>query len=555
MAPKAAETGTLARLLRLKSDLGQSPRQQREPDELSTALVLRRLTGDLQACETTNDHPTRLLCINCGYSQQGVRMNACPECGLPLAAFYHDPTPWGAAQSLFEWWATATKVWSWNARIRLRSSLIPATPAAHRFALWSILVTAVLGSLAFAVGHADTRGSSRLLAGVFVVQLIEALVLIGLALLGVVYGMMRGMRSTWRRRYRFAPGSIYYATAWWPPTVATVLLLTVAYRCCPVPDVFALLVVAAGFGLAQWGAWLWISLTDSQCVTLPGLRIGLVVLVCSVAGSLGLAAVPGSSQWAASRVLVGESGLARVQTFRSFAPGPRPAGPKTYAVIIDAIPDAGSAPVLQVVERMGANRPYIVMNGDEATLFNIERAFEALRKDVRRDDRVILYINGHGARDGAGAIRVANGLVTSQKVRDLVRDMRTPHVLLMIESCYAGKFIQALRGQSAVVLTATDDKDLAFGLTLRPFWKALLDPDTDVDGTGRVLLSDAFWGAYGAMLQGAEDARINLLTRSHTDWLRYRDEAYSMPQLEVLGLADDTEFFVEVPKTPPDGAR
>jgi hypothetical protein len=554
MPTKPAETGMLSRLLHVKQILGLSHRNRPEPSDQSTSGHLRCLARDVAAPDGIDEIALNSRCMNCGYCQQGVRIACCPECGLPLAAYYHDPTPWGCRHTLPAWWATALKVWTWDGRVRLRTALLPATRGARQFALWSILVTAILASLAFAVGYTAKPGSSQLSAGLFAaVQFIEALVVISLGLLGVVYGLMLGTKGIWRQRYRFVPGSIYYATAWWPQIAGALLVLTALDSCFPGSGLPGLLVGAGLIGVVQWGLWLWSSLFESECVTWPAPRIGLVVLVFTLAGSLALQTIPGASQWTMSQMLAaGETGLARLQVLGSFSVGPRAPTPKTYAVIIEAVPNDTRPLVLEAVDKMGAGQATrVVMYDADTKLTNVRRAFDALRGELRPDDRLILYIGGHGEGEGAGAIRMADGFITSQMVSDLVHDVHTPHVLVVINSCFGGKFVQALRGESAVVLTSTDNRNVSFSCNLLPFWRALLKPESDLHGTGRFTIKDAFWGVYCRMLNEADTARIRWVAHNPGACGLLAEKGYGTPQLEVLGGANEDDFFVEVPKQPP----
>ena len=358
MPGKSADAGTLSRLLRVKQILGLSRRKRPEPSDLSTSGHLQRLVRDVAAPDTIHEIALNSRCMNCGYCQQGLRIARCPECGLPLAAYYHDPTPWGCRRTLPDWWATALKVWTWDRRVRLRTALLPATRGAPQFALWSILVTALLASLAFAVGHTANPGSSQLSPGLFAaVQFTEALVVISLGLLGVVYALMLGTQGIWRQRYRFVPGSIYYATAWWPQIAGALLVLTALNACFPGSGLPTLLVCASLIGVAQWSLWLWSSLFESERVTWPALRIGLVLFVFTIAGSLAWPTIPGTSQWTMSQMQAArESGLARLQAFGSLCLGPRAPTPKTYAVIVEGVPNDTRGLVIQALDKMGAGQ-------------------------------------------------------------------------------------------------------------------------------------------------------------------------------------------------------
>ena len=146
---------------------------------------------------------------------------------------------------------------------------------------------------------------------------------------------------------------------------------------------------------------------------------------------------------------------------------------------------------------------------------------------------------------------MADGFITSQMVSDLIQDVHTPHVLVIINSCFGGKFVQALRGQSAVVLTSTDNRNVSFCHNLLPFWRALLQPESDLHGTGHFTIKDAFWGVYCKMLNEADDARLRWVAHNPGGAELLAEKGDGTPQLEVLGGANEDDFFVEVPQQPP----
>ena len=92
-----------------------------------------------------NDEPHHPRCLVCDYDLSGQTVNRCPECGLPLAASFQDPTPWAAAHHhAAQWWATCLAIVLWNRRVRVRTSLIPVTHHSRVFALSCLLITSVL---------------------------------------------------------------------------------------------------------------------------------------------------------------------------------------------------------------------------------------------------------------------------------------------------------------------------------------------------------------------------------------------------------------------------
>jgi hypothetical protein len=547
------EGGTLSRLLRLKKSLGLSQTPARPSAEPSTFDESGDLDSEARATKDDLDS-SGCLCVNCGYNQRGVRLQRCPECGLPLAAHYFDPTPWGAASpTAGTWWATARKVWTWDRRVRVRTSLIPRTAVARRFALWAILLTTLMASTASALGHTPTKSVKMLFAAQVAIHFIQGLIIIGLFLLGVLFGLAQAMKSIWRRHYPFVPSSIYYATAWWTLTACLFLLITGLSPLFAAYDLPDLTVIPCLVGLVPWGLWLGASLSEAECASRPTLRFGSTILASLVVGGVVWLGIPGTAQFTVKQIMaLRESGLTRAQTFGSVQAGLPRATQQTYALIIDAIQSADADLALRGTEKLGADQATrVLVRGNAATMENIRCSLASLRGDVKLKDRVVLYIHGHGAKDGAGAIQMRDGFVTSQMIADFVKDLPTPHVLVIIDSCFGGKFVQAVRasGHAAVVLTSTDNQNVSYQDGLRPFWTVLLQPQpsADGDGDGRVTVSEAFWSVYSNMLKEGEVTRTKWATyKPETDWM-LAEFGYSTPQLDVLGNASEGDFYVQIP--------
>jgi hypothetical protein len=551
MAKQLSERNTLLRLLGVKRglDAARGPPQPAATADRSTHAQLAQLIQDVADPEP--EDPAGTLCINCGYNQQGVHLARCPECGLPLAAHYRDPARWAATRaSPSAWWTTALDVWTYQRRLRVRASLMPVTPQARRFGRWSIVVTAVILSLTLALADLITPGKSGVAALRFAVRLVSGTVLIGPFLHVALFCLARSLKSTWRGHYPFIPGSVYYATAWWPPIASLFLVTTALYARFPVTDVLVLMAFMGLLGFFQWGFWLWSSLDAAERVAVPALRIGAVVLVAGIAGSSLMSLVSGASQWTLGQVLGPRGGLSKVQLLGSVRAGTLSTAPQTYALIIDMFAGDDEKLVPQMAARLGASpATQVFMRGSDATLENIRRTLNTFRSELKPDDRLLLYIGGHGEAQGAGAIHVTDGFVTSQMLADFVSDLPTPRTLVIIDSCFAGKFIRAfrLRQTNAAVITATDQDNVSFRQLLTPFWKAWQKSESDQDHDGRVTVAEAFTAAYRQMLQIGEQDREHAILY-HPDARDLMNKSgYSTPQYDVLGQAKDDEFFIPIP--------
>lgn len=547
------ERRTTARLLKVKQKLVRTDRAEAKADEITASRLLhiQRLLKLAGRADVENDSTTPIACVRCGYNQRHLASDRCPECGLHLAALYRDPTPWGrSAASLRNWWTTAVQVWSWDHRVRVRTALVPTTTAARGFARWSVLLTAVLAGLCVVLASPATSGPSFAVFSHQLSQFLVGTVLAALLLTVAQYGLACLLRIRWRQ-FQVVPGSAYYCTAWWPQTVTAVLLFVALT---PLHPALPWAAAISGFlGALVWGLWLWSGLVETDRISAPALRIAAVALLGTVSGTALLAMTPGVARSITTKALtVADAGLARVDMFGA-APPLTLVGPRTSAVFVDMIPSDEEHLIKHALTGLGADREArVVMGNRGATLARIRKAFASLREELGFEDRFIFYINGHGSRHGSGTIRVADGELTSQQLVDLVKDLPTPHVLIVIDSCFGGKFVSALRDCDAIVIASTDDSNVGFKSGLRLFWEALLDPASDEDLDNKVTVEEAFWGAYRSMLAEAEKRRQRLLSHCPRARKRYENVSHVTPQLDVFGEANADDFAIKVSPVGPD---
>jgi len=498
-------------------------------------------------------------CVNCGYSQQGQSFDRCPECGLMLASRLLDTTPWTAPfPGPIRWWETARRVWLWNRRLRMRTSYLPATPESWSFAKWSIAASAVLLGLALAAFNWNTQAPRPMAAGFFILHAAIATVLAGLLLLAGVYALTLFMQGTWRHRLRFVPSSIHYATAWWPLLSLLVLLFGAFSRALDPETKDALLTFLPLFVLATWALWLWASVTESEHVSHVASRIGVVALCMYAAAMSLLLIVPGSGRLLAASVFdrAGAS-LMKLNVLGTYASGPVSAGPRTYALLINNLHAGDESLIAEQVLKLGA-RNCVWIEGQHCTLEQIDKAFRTARVELRADDKFILFVRGHGAENGSGCIKMANGELTSQRLTELLQELPTTHCLAVLDSCFAGKFISAFRAGSCnvVVITSSDNRNVSFRSGLAEFWRALDKPESDSNGDGRVTVDEAFWSAFRTMLEQAEQKRLAALAapmNPNAPWETQllAEHGFETPQLNVLGKADGQDFSIKLPPPKP----
>jgi hypothetical protein len=496
-------------------------------------------------------------CVNCGYAQRETAIDRCPECGLRWASRLSDPTPWTAeGQTNLAWWRTAWRIWSWDRRIRVRTGLIPATPESGRFAKSAVLWSTPLLALALALASSSSARAGWVRAWTFLASLACGTLLVLLIQTGTLYGLRLALRGTWRNTLRFVPASIDYATAWWLPT-SLLLLLFACFGLMQPDSMFRLcLLIAAFWGLLTWCTWLWGSATESGHVPYVAPRVLGVTAVSTLASVAILLLIPGAVRQGMIQTLTQTGAtMASIRAFGTFGSAPASQAPRTHALIVDVIADRDDDLVMRRISLFGPTADtQVALRGQECKLKDLELALDAIAEKVRALDRLVLYFNGEGSPHGAGSIRLADGEITSQKLNSFLSRLPTKQVLLIIDSGYGAKFIEALDARNVVVLTSTDQQDAAFTGGLHAFWEALAQADADTDADGKVTVSEAFWHAYRKMLEENERKRQSALIRWPEKALDLDDSGYAAPQLEALGLANEDDFAVKLPAkaTPED---
>lgn len=281
MSKPTGPVATLRRLLQRKRGLAGSPDPtpvDAPPSPLPSGTLL--------------DARMDAECVVCGYNLVGQTVDRCPECGLPLASGYRDPLQWMKTRPLIlGWWWAAAGVWQWDRRIRVRTSLVPATPPARRFAAWSIALCTIPAALAAGGLEAmHPRGSSLRAMAAF----LAAAPITWLLLRAILFLLRIATTGRWRQA-PFVPASTYYATAWWPPA-ACALLFVILMDAVIVADVDGATVrTVASAGVLLWALWLWASIAESGRVRHVGWRVAAVAVLVLVGVSTALSVTAGST--------------------------------------------------------------------------------------------------------------------------------------------------------------------------------------------------------------------------------------------------------------------
>ncbi len=529
-----------------------------DQSSLGRLLHRKKTLGLHSACTAASPNATSEIenpggCISCGYHIQGQIVDRCPECGLQLVSGYRDPTTWSSQPSWKTWLECAFKILSWDDRTLTRTALVPTTPESRSFAKRSILLTSIPLGIAIALINRH-GGNSVPLALVFsLITTVLGTLLAGTFLAGLLWAVCMALNGVWRRRLEFVPAAVHYSSAWWPIIGVLLCLMASLFRLLGTPEV-AMLSIALGLvGAGAWFTWLWASASLSQHVRFIFPRLLGTALGFSVLAAWIIILVPGSAQLAMQRILNPKNAAVNpIATMSALSANPLPKGPQTYSLIIDMIPSRSEPRMVDCFEKMGvAKSNQFILRHKQGSLETIRRAFSLLREGIREQDKFIFYINGHGSKYGSGSIKVYDGEFTSQMLGEYLSRLPAKNNLLIIDSCYGGKFITALRDKcDAVVLASTDRDNIAFNSALDSLWPEMERAENDQNGDGKIAINEAFWSVYRKMLKSGEDARISLLLQNYGD-KRMREtilnDGLASPQLETLGEAEEDQFAIELP--------
>ena len=176
-----------------------------------------------------------------------------------------------------------------------------------------------------------------------------------------------------------------------------------------------------------------------------------------------------------------------------------------------------------------------VFAGEEATEENILAHFETLATIVNADDRVVIYLIGHGSYDGYEyKFNLPGPDLTGEQLVELLDALPSNNQLLVNTSSASGATLERLTDDTRVVITATrsgsERNATRFGGS---FVAALEDPAADINKNNAISAQEAF--DYAA--------------RQVTDYFEFRGQlATEHPQLKGERAARFTLARLEVPK-------
>jgi hypothetical protein len=150
--------------------------------------------------------------------------------------------------------------------------------------------------------------------------------------------------------------------------------------------------------------------------------------------------------------------------------------------------------------------------GEAGTAANVRTTIGALRKQLTRDDLLLIILLGHGSYDGDTAkFNLVGPDLTATEWASLLNGL--PGRLVVINTTAASfPFLERLSGQNRVVITATDSAAQKYATVFPEYFvKAMREASSDLDKNGRTSIFEVFAAASAAVKQHYEQ-RGQLIT-------------------------------------------
>ena len=106
----------------------------------------------------------------------------------------------------------------------------------------------------------------------------------------------------------------------------------------------------------------------------------------------------------------------------------------------------------------------MMQQDDQASLLGLSRSFSAL--NIRPEqDACLFYVSSHGKKgDGVYMKRTHDGQLTPAQLNTALNwTCGTAPTVVMVSACYSGQFIQPLRADNRIIMTAASAKRPSFG--------------------------------------------------------------------------------------------
>ena len=146
-----------------------------------------------------------------------------------------------------------------------------------------------------------------------------------------------------------------------------------------------------------------------------------------------------------------------------------------------------------------------VKSEEQGTAQNVRNAMAALRKQLTRDDVLLLILLGHGTYDGESAkFNLVGPDLTAAEWSGLLNGMAGR--LVIVNTTEASfPFLEKLSGPNRVVITATDSAAQKYATVFPDYFaKAMREASSDLDKNGRTSIFEVFAAASLAVKQHYE---------------------------------------------------
>jgi len=172
-----------------------------------------------------------------------------------------------------------------------------------------------------------------------------------------------------------------------------------------------------------------------------------------------------------------------------------------------------------LVDRYGFNKDKIrvfvdetVKTGQQGTAANVRAVFGDLKKQLTRDDVLLIVLLGHGTFDGEAAkFNLVGPDLTAADWAGLLNGIAGKLVLINTTEA-SFPFLERLSGPNRVVITATDSAAQKYATVFPEYLvKAMGEASSDLDKNGRTSIFEIFAAASLAVKQHY-DQRGQLLT-------------------------------------------
>ena len=113
------------------------------------------------------------------------------------------------------------------------------------------------------------------------------------------------------------------------------------------------------------------------------------------------------------------------------------------------------------------NSPYTVLDQPLATVSNLRQTLEEIGAAIDADDdAVMLYLESHGTRDHKLVVDfppLELDQLTPEALRGMLDDAGIKWRIIVVSSCYSGGFIDALKDEHTLIMTASAANRTSFG--------------------------------------------------------------------------------------------